>query len=88
VLPEHAEFDGLRAEFGKARTHGQRSIIVVDVDRVADSCGYSVPRMDFVADRDILDLHQAKRPVEYYERETALLRNGESIDGLPALPRL
>jgi len=88
VLPEHAEFTVLRHEFGKERTHGQRSIIVVDVERIADSCGYSVPRMDFVADRDILDLHQVKRPAEYYERDAALHRNGESIDRLPALPGL
>ena len=86
VLPEDAEFAALRGEFGKERTKAQRSIIVVDVDRVADSCGYSVPRLDFVADRDILDLHQVKKPDEYYEREAALQRNGESIDGLPALP--
>ena len=26
---------------------GQRAIIVVEVDRVADSCGYSVPLMEF-----------------------------------------
>jgi hypothetical protein len=88
VLPEHAEFSLLRKEFGKEREHGQRSIIVVDVDRVADSCGYSVPLMDFVDDRDILDLHQMKKPAEYYEPEAALQRNGESIDGLPALSGL
>ena len=82
VLPEHAEFAALRAQFSKERTHAQRSIIVVDVARVADSCGYSVPRMDFVGDRDILDLHQLKKPVAYYD-EYWDVRNAASIDGLP-----
>lgn len=82
VLPAAAEFAALRAEFPKDRTHAQRSIIVVDVDRVADSCGYSVPRLDFVADRDILDLRQLKKPTAYYE-EYWDVRNAASIDGLP-----
>lgn len=79
------EFDALRGLFAKQRTKGQRSIIEVDVTRIADSCGYSVPHMDFVADRDILDLHQQKKPAEHYDRDAALQRNGCSIDGLPAL---
>ena len=82
VLPEDADFAALRAEFGKERTHAQRSIIVVDVERVADSCGYSVPRMDFVADRDILDLAQLKKPAEYYDAYWDE-KNAASIDGLP-----
>jgi hypothetical protein len=40
--------------------------------------------MDFVADRDVLDLHQLKKPAEYYD-EYALERNAASIDGLPGL---
>jgi hypothetical protein len=82
VLPDDPEFGDLRAGFGKERTHAQRSIIVVDLDRVADSCGYSVPRLDFVEDRDILDLRQLKKPTEYYE-EYWDVKNGASIDGLP-----
>ncbi|MGH3629177.1 MAG: pyridoxamine 5'-phosphate oxidase family protein [Sciscionella sp.] len=75
------EFDALRDNFGKDRQLGQRSIIVVEVSRIADSCGYSVPRMDFVADRDVLDVAQARRDPEFfaeYWRE----RNARSIDGL------
>lgn len=58
VLVDHPEFAALRREFAKERTVAQRSVIVVDVQRVADSCGYAVPLMDFVADRTVLDLHQ------------------------------
>jgi len=82
LLPDDPEFEALRAGFGKDRTHGQRSIIVVEVDRVADSCGYSVPRLDFVEDRNILDLHQLKKPTEYYD-EYWDVKNAASIDGLP-----
>lgn len=85
VQAHEPDFPSLRGLFAKERTKAQRSIIAVDVTRIADSCGYSVPRMDFVADRDILDLHQLKKPAEYYERDAALRRNGLSIDGLPAL---
>ena len=56
----------------------------MDVERISDSCGYSVPRMAFVQDRDILDLHQLKRPAEYFD-QYAVERNSVSIDGLPGL---
>lgn len=82
VLPTQPEFAELRSQFAKERTHAQRAVIVVDVHRVADSCGYSVPRMTFVEDRNILDLHQLKKPTAYYD-EYWDVRNAASIDGLP-----
>ncbi|SDJ00908.1 Pyridoxamine 5'-phosphate oxidase [Frankineae bacterium MT45] len=85
IRPGEAEFAELRAHFGKERDLGVRSIIVIDTDRISDSCGYSVPKMEYVADRDILDLHQLKKPAEYYEDVYAGERNATSIDGLPAL---
>jgi hypothetical protein len=84
VLPADSGYAELRANFAKERELAVRSIIVVDLDRISDSCGYSVPRMDFVADRDILDLHQLKKPADYYT-EYAAERNAASIDGLPGL---
>jgi hypothetical protein len=82
VLRDQAEFATLRGEFGKERTAGQRSVIVVDVDRIADSCGYAVPRLDFVGDRDVLDLHHLKKPDGYFD-EYWDAKNAASIDGLP-----
>ena len=79
------EFEALRPEFAKELQHGQRGIVVVDVTRVSDSCGFAVPRMDFVEDRDLLDRwSQRKTPeqLDSYWQE----RNAASIDGLPALP--
>lgn len=85
VQREDAEYPALRTRFAKQREKGARSVIVVDVARVSDSCGYSVPLMDFVGHRDVLDLHQERRPDEYYEPGPSAARNGYSIDGLPAL---
>ena len=65
-----------------------RSIVVVDVNRVADSCGYGVPLMDYVGERPHQAASSAKRvrvhgPDAYvdYQRE----HNAASIDGLPAV---
>lgn len=84
VLPGEPAFEELRGHFSKATTAGQRSIVVVDVERIADACGWSVPLMDYRADRDVLDLHNERRDEEYFE-DYWQTTNGESIDGLPAL---
>jgi len=84
VLVDDPEFVELRGHFGKDRTVGQRSIIVIELDRVQDSCGYSIPFMEFVADREVLDLHQEKRGAKHYEGR-GHIKNPESIDGLPVI---
>jgi hypothetical protein len=84
VLPDDPEFAALRARFGKARDLGLRSIVVVDLDRIADSCGYSVPLMDYVGDRDVLDRAQERRDANYFA-EYAAAKNATSIDDLPGL---
>lgn len=60
-----------------------RSVIVVDVERVSDSCGYGVPRMEFEGERDVLSRWAEKKgpALPAYRRE----KNARSIDGLPAL---
>jgi Pyridoxamine 5'-phosphate oxidase len=85
VLPGDDEFATLRNHFDKQRVRGQRSIVVVDVERVADSCGWAVPRMDLRADRDLLDQHAARKDDEYFETYWRT-RNATSIDGLAAWP--
>ncbi len=84
VLAADPAFAELRPHFSKQRDHGARSVIVVEVDRISNSCGYSVPKMQFVQDREVLDLHQLKRPAEFFD-EYAVERNSVSIDGLPGL---
>lgn len=61
---------------------GARAIVVVHVSSVADSCGYGVPRMQRVAERDTLvgwALAKGPEGTAAYRRE----KNARSIDGLP-----
>jgi Pyridoxamine 5'-phosphate oxidase len=63
---------------------GERSIIKIDVQRIATSCGYSVPLYDYVDGRDVLDKWtEQKSPAELvaYRQQ----KNQLSIDGLPGL---
>jgi hypothetical protein len=83
VLVADPEFAALRREFAKGRTVAQRSVVVVDVDRIADSCGFSVPLMEYVADRDVLDVVQEKRGASAYADPAVV----DSIDGLPGVGR-
>jgi hypothetical protein len=74
-------FDELAALFPETR--GARAVIVVEVDRVSDSCGYGVPRMALEGERDLLPQHMERKGVDgqaAYRR----LKNRTSIDGLPA----
>jgi Pyridoxamine 5'-phosphate oxidase len=91
VGPGEARFDELLEEcrFDDASIpEARRSIVVVHVTRIADSCGYGVPLMRHEGQRDHLPLSAAKRlrsggpeAIRAYQRE----QNAESIDGLPAI---
>lgn len=63
---------------------GARAVILVDVERVSDSCGWGVPIMEFVADRDIMRPWAEKKGPEGLEQYRAQ-KNSRSLDGLPAL---
>jgi predicted pyridoxine 5'-phosphate oxidase superfamily flavin-nucleotide-binding protein len=74
-------FDELLVHF-ESRS-GARAVIVVDVERISDSCGYGVPVMDFQRHRDNLD-----HWVETKGGEPGLIayraeKNALSVDGLP-----
>lgn len=83
VRPDDVEFGCLRSYFG-AQHPGIRAAIVIDVERIADACGFSVPYYELVGERPVLDVHHAKQPDEKFARRIAG-DNGHSIDGLPAL---
>jgi hypothetical protein len=92
LFPEDSRFDELfeALEFEDAvQPEARRSLIVVSVERIADSCGYDVPLMDHVGQREHHPKAIAKRlrrmGTDGY-RAFARRRNGESIDGLPAVP--
>ncbi|WP_426243922.1 pyridoxamine 5'-phosphate oxidase family protein [Nocardioides sp. LHG3406-4] len=60
-----------------------RAVIVVEVDRVSDSCGYALPLMTLESERDLLTPNMERRGpagVAAYRRK----KNAVSIDGLPA----
>ena len=66
----------------------RRAIVTVELDRVADSCGYGVPLMSHDGQREHSDLWAAKKlrvggpdALVDYQRE----HNTLSIDGLPAV---
>lgn len=80
VLPGDAEWDGLAGRFPD--TPGARQIILVDVHRVQTSCGFGIPVMEHVEDRETLPRWAESRGpdgLEAYWQE----KNAASIDGLP-----
>jgi hypothetical protein len=89
VLPSSARWGELARHFPRtadpaAELASERAIIVVDLQRIADSCGYAVPEMSLTTERDVLDRWTSKKTAA----ELAAYRadkNAVSIDGLPAL---
>jgi hypothetical protein len=76
------EFDELAAHF--PGLPGRRSVIDVDVDLVTTSCGYAVPLMEYVGERDrLVKWAEAKGDdgvASYWGT-----KNAKSIDGLLGL---
>jgi hypothetical protein len=82
VEPGDTDFDGLLREFSPRAL--VRSIIVLDVTRIADSCGFGVPLYEYVGDRDqLIVASERKGPdgMRDYQRK----KNAASIDGLQGL---
>ena len=57
---------------------------MAELDRIADSCGYSIPVMELVGERDLLTRWTERKTSEQLAEYRAE-RNAASIDGLPAL---
>lgn len=82
IVPEDAEWRTLRPLFPEFP--GARAIVRVTVQRISDTCGYAVPRLEFVGDRDTLvQSGEAKGPDGL--RKYRLEKNTQSLDGLPGL---
>ena len=91
VLAADERFDALaeRCAFAQpAVADARRAIVLVQVTRVADSCGYGVPLMSFEGERPHADAWAQKKlrvgggeALLDYQRE----KNATSIDGLPAV---
>ena len=80
--PGDEGYAGLRPRF--PALSGERAVIDVAVDRVASSCGFGVPLMDFVRPREKL-VESAARKGEAKMAAYRARRNAKSIDGLPGL---
>jgi len=92
------EFEALLSKMGKKRIDGARAIIVLDVFKVQTSCGYGVPRLSSVAqkdpekapeaafeDRETLG-HWASNKAEKNELHSYQVANNcNSLDGLTGL---
>jgi hypothetical protein len=85
VRPGDPRFAQLRAEFAETMVdHGLRSVIVVEVERISDSCGFAVPLLEYTGERTLLTEWGARKSdddlVAYRTQ-----RNAVSIDGLVGL---
>lgn len=61
-----------------------RNLIIVDIERIRDSCGYGVPFFDYQGERESLpNFFRDKSAEEIVEYR--IERNEKSLDGLPGL---
>lgn len=81
-LMEHCDFEE------PAVSESRRSVVLVHVNRIGDSCGYGVPLMSYEGRRPHMEAWARKRvrtggaeALRDYKRE----KNAESLDGLPAV---
>lgn len=78
VRPDHPDFKDLMEGFEDCA--GIRQIITVQVDSVQTSCGYAVPMMELVGERDTLIRHNDRKGraeiLDYQQK-----KNVTSIDG-------
>ncbi|MDX6668183.1 MAG: hypothetical protein QOK04_1563 [Solirubrobacteraceae bacterium] len=91
VTPGDPRFDELiaRCDFDEqGPPQARRAVIVVHVTRIADSCGYGVPLMNYEGERPHHNASAQKRlrvggenALLDYQRE----KNATSLDGLPAI---
>jgi hypothetical protein len=82
VEPGDPEWGGLFARFPEYP--GARSVVVVDLERNADSCGFAVPLYEYKGERSqLIDFAHTKGP-EGLERYKARM-NRASIDGIAGL---
>jgi hypothetical protein len=82
VLPGDAGWEQMRARFPERS--GARAIIRAEIDRISSSCGFAVPFMELVGDRETLSQWSDRKSPEdlaAYQGE----KNAVSIDGLPGL---
>lgn len=83
-------FGGLLDGFAPAAEtrNAARAVVLVDVERLSDSCGFVVPRMELVAERDQLfraGEHRRRKAGPGWKAAYLAANNATSIDGLPGI---
>lgn len=81
ALKDSPEFETLCGQFSGAEGVGVRSIIVVEVERTSDSCGYGVPFMNFEDHRPTMDQWTNRKGLSGI-RDYWAEKNRRSIDDL------
>ncbi|NNN01448.1 MAG: pyridoxamine 5'-phosphate oxidase family protein [Acidimicrobiaceae bacterium] len=84
ILRDAPEFEDIAQHFSGTDAIGVRSVIVVDVERVSDSCGYGVPLMQFESHRPTMDQWSNRKGPDGI-REYRAMKNRVSIDGLDGI---
>jgi hypothetical protein len=82
VEPAEAEFTSLRGLFPEFA--GTRAIIVVAVQRVAESCGFGVPLLKYDGQREQLQASARSKGPQGLEKYRAEKKRA-SLDGLPGV---
>jgi hypothetical protein len=82
IEPHEPEFAALTESF--PNHENARSIILVELTRVKDSCGYGVPLFKYDGEREQLQAwarHRGPEGLKTYRQE----KNRRSVDGLPGI---
>ena len=66
---------------------GARSVVIMEIDRIADSCGYAVPLYDYTGERSQLIAYWEQKGATALEEYRAE-KNRKSIDGIDGLRSL
>jgi hypothetical protein len=82
VVPGDQDWEELVGQF--PGHPGARSVVVVELERVADSCGYGVPLFEYVGQRGQLPAWAGRKGPEELARYQGQ-KNRQSIDGLAGL---
>jgi hypothetical protein len=84
VLRDDPSFTDLAGRFPGGMGVGVRSIIVTEVRRIADSCGYGVPFMSFEGHRPTMDQWSNRKGPDGI-RDYWAEKNGKSLDQLDGI---
>lgn len=83
ITPDSSAWNDLRGRF--PAHPGARAILRAELSRISDSCGWGVPRYEFIEERDTL-LRSCAAKGEAELSRYHLEKNSRSLDGLEGLP--